>query len=534
MLMTESHLPTLEALEAAYSVTYTALSQAHSTIELLEAKNKDLAAENAALKEQLRLAQATVFGQSSERSASAPDSSGSSSGAPDKKTTAVTGYTRTAKTTPRGKNTDLSHLPHVAIIHDLPEEQKQCVCCHTPLKYLGCDTTQKLEVVPQKLYVAEHRYYKYSCAVCESIVEAKKEPSAIPKGVGGDSLIAEVLEHKYQHHLPLYRQSQILANLDAPISDRTLTNWVMHVGEGLLPLYPALWKAIEGTRYLQVDETPVKLLRPDKQGYLWTYFAPLVGRGLVVFEASSTRSGEVAKTRLHSFDGILQTDGYNGYKSLRTRQGIVPCGCLTHARRKFKEVITASGDSNGVAAEVIERLKPLYELEERMRTQHAPFRARKKLRRMKAKPILDTLQLWLKKTAPAVPPKSKLGQAITYTLNQWPYLIQYLNHGWAEIDTNWVENHIRPIAVGKKNFLFMGHQQSASIHALFYSLVLSAILNHINPRLYLNYMLTQIHLIRQRKVDPYTLLPHIINKDLLNHFAHQQLLQAKSVLNSIA
>src|SRR5690606_15779549 len=125
---------------------------------------------------------------------------------------------------------------------------------------------------------------------------------------------------------------------------------------GLLPLYPALWDAVVRARYLQVDETPVKLLRPDKQGYLWAYFAPHVGAGLVVFEASSTRSAEVAKKRLQNFEGLLQTDGYNGYTSLRSRQGIVPCGCLTHARRKFKEVLTAHGDEQGVASELIERL----------------------------------------------------------------------------------------------------------------------------------------------------------------------------------
>lgn len=416
----------------------------------------------------------------------------------------------------------------------MPEGEKFCACCQAPLALIGKDITKKLEVLPQKLYVAEHLCYKYSCRACETIIEAKKEKSAIPKGLGGDSLIAEILENKYQHHLPLYRQSLMLANLNTPISDNTLGNWVMHVGEGLLPLYAALWKAILSSRYLQVDETPVKMLKPDKQGYLWAYFSPLVGQGLVVFEASLTRTGDVAKKRLQPFNGLLQTDAYNGYHSLRTRSGIVPCGCLSHARRKFKEVITVSGDVNGVAATMVERLKPLYQLEERMRKAHYPMRARKKLRQKIAKPLLKSIQTWLSKLAPFVPSKSKLGQAIAYTLNQWPYLTQYLRHGWAEIDTNWVENQIRPIAVGKKNFLFMGHEDSATIHALFYSLVLSAVLNKINPRLYLNYLLTQIHPLRQKKIDPYLLLPHIIDKAKLQVFAQQQLLLAKSVLNAIA
>ena len=529
MLIEAPHLTAIQALELAYATTCQALDTAKNTIEVLETKNAELEAEITALKEKLRLAQSKEFGKSSEQS-STPSPDESNCG----ERTTVSGYTRKAKNSPRGKTTDLSHLPHFQIHHDLPEGEKSCVCCQAPLVLIGKDITKKLEVLPQKLYVAEHLCYKYTCRACETLIEAKKEKSAIPKGLSGDSLIAEILENKYQHHLPLYRQSLMLANLDAPISDNTLSNWVMQVGDGLLPLYAAFWKAILGSRYLQVDETPVKMLKPDKQGYLWTYFAPLVGQGLVVFEASLTRSGEVAKKRLAPFNGLLQTDGYNGYQSLRSRKGIIPCGCLSHARRKFKEVLTASGDMNGVAAQMVERLKPLYQLEERMRKNGYPMRARKKLRQIIAKPLLNAIYAWLNQLAPLVPPKSKLGQAIAYTLNQWPYLTQYLRHGWAQIDTNWVENQIRPIAVGKKNFLFMGHEDSATIHALFYSLVLSAILNKINPRLYLNYLLTQIHLLRQKKIDPYLLLPHIIDKAKLQDFAQLQLQLAKSVLNSIA
>lgn len=521
MLIKNPNLSDIQALESAYALTCQELETAKDTIEMLEA-------EIIALKEKLRLAQSKVFGKSSEQSLlPSPDAS-------DDKRTSVSGYTRKTKNTPRGKTTDLSQLPHFQIHHDLSDENKFCSCCQKPLALIGKDITKKLEVLPQKLYVAEHLCYKYTCRGCETIVEAKKEKSAIPKGLGGDSLIAEILENKYQHHLPLYRQSLMLANLNAPISDNTLANWVMQVGDGLMPLYPALWKAILGSRYLQVDETPVKILKPDKQGYLWTYFAPLIGQGLVVFEASLTRSGEVAKKRLQSFNGILQTDAYNGYATLRARSGIIPCGCLSHARRKFKEVITASGDIKGIAAEMVERLKPLYELEERMRIHCFPMRARKKLRQKIAKPLLKTIHSWLYKLAPLVPLKSKLGQAIQYTLKQWPYLTQYLQHGWAQIDTNWVENQIRPIAIGKKNFLFMGHEDSANIHALFYSLVLSAILNKINPRLYLNYLLTQIHLLRQKKVDPYLLLPNTIDKAILQAFSLSQLQLAKSVINYIA
>src|SRR5215216_58617 len=526
MLIKDPNITDLQALEMAYAVSCQELKQARVTIDILKA-------EIVALQEKLKLAQDKEFGKSSERSSPPPPLLDSLDKTEDGEKTSVSGYIRKKKNKARGKTTDLSQLPCFQILHDLAIDAKNCSCCQKPLVLLGQETSKKLEVIPQKLFVAEHVYYKYTCRSCETIVESKREKSAIPKALAGDSLIAEILENKYQHHLPLYRQSQILENHGIRISDNTLSNWVMQTGENLLPLYTALWKAILSARYLQVDETPVKILKPDKKGYLWTYFAPRVGAGLVIFEASLSRSGEIAKKRLEPFSGLLQTDGYNGYQALRNREGIRAFGCLSHARRKFNEVITVSGDTNGIAFEMVERLKPLYLLEEKMRKAKYPPGARKKFRQKIARPILKSIHSWLLELAPQVPIKSKLGHAIAYTLKQWPFITHYLRHGWVEIDTNWVENQIRPIAIGKKNFLFMSHEQSATIHALFYSLVLSAILNKLSPRLYLHFLLSQVHLIRQRKVDPYLLLPHIVEKALLKKFAESNLQFSKSVLNAL-
>ena len=174
-------------------------------------------------------------------------------------------------------------------------------------------------------------------------------------------------------------------------------------------------------RYLQVDETPVKVLETNKKGYVWAYFAPNVGKGLVAFEFSLTREGSVANERLKSF-----------------------------ARRKFSEVVKISGDKWGIAAEMIERMKPLYALEARMREAGLDHRTRKRLRQKIAFPILKNIRRWLRSIKNKVLPKSKLGTAISYTMKQWPYLVAYLRHGMAEIDTNYVENKIRDIALGKK------------------------------------------------------------------------------------
>jgi hypothetical protein len=361
---------------------------------------------------------------------------------------------------------------------------------------------------------------------------APKAAAPLPKALAGGSLLTEVVVNRYQYHLPFYRQSKILASYDAVIPDNTLGHWVQESGQGLLPVYQALWESMLQARYLQVDETPVKILKPEKQGYLWTYLAPVLGKGLVFFELSLTRSGSVAEKRLASFTGLLQTDGYNGYQKLRQRAGIVPFGCLSHARRKFHEVLKVTGDLEGIAAQVLERLKPVYALEETMRTLAFSAHSRKRLRQKKAWPILRALYIWLKQQAPRIPPKSKLATALHYLFKQWPYLIGYLKHGSVEIDTNWVENQIRPIALGKKNWLFISHEESGLVHALWYSLICSAVINGLNPRVYVHYLLMQIHKIRKGTLDPTTVLPHTIDHQQLRQFADQQIALARQVLNT--
>jgi transposase len=168
---------------------------------------------------------------------------------------------------------------------------------------------------------------------------APKPMAPIPKSLAGGSLITEIIVNKYQYHLPLYRQSKMLASYNVLIPDNTLGNLVMLSGEGLMPIYEACWKTITSSDYLQADETPVKILKPDKKGYLWTYYAPLVEKGLVVYELALSREGKVAQQRLANFKGLLQTDGYSGYNELRDREDITGFSCMSHGHRKFDAVL---------------------------------------------------------------------------------------------------------------------------------------------------------------------------------------------------
>ncbi|MFT3742417.1 MAG: IS66 family transposase [Gammaproteobacteria bacterium] len=440
------------------------------------------------LKEQLKLAQSRHFGKKRDSGDLPLVPALSMDLTLDTTNPTITVCAHSRKKGPKsGRLIDLSSLPSFQIHHDL--DDKTCYSCHQALRMMGTETSEQLEMLPQRFYRAEHIRYKYSCSHCQTIQMGHKEPSPLPKALAGGSVLTEIAINKYQYHLPLYRQSKMMASIGLVIPDNTLGNWVRQLGEALQPLYQAFWKAISESRYLQVDETPVKILKPEKQGYLWGYHSPWIGKGgLVVFELSLTRSGETVQQRLASYKGLLQTDGYAGYEALRKREGITGLACLTHARRKFSEILKITKDTTGIAAQVIDRLKPLYALERNMREKQYSFHMRKRLRQKIAWPILKAFHKWLKKSRLSVLPKSQLGNAIQYTLKQWPYLIQYLRHGIAEIDTNWIEGEIRGFALGRKNWLFIGHECSGKIHAFFYSLISSAILNGINPRLYLHYV----------------------------------------------
>ena len=515
-------------LEDAYTL-YIALVKAKEEINSLQTKNQELEEEIARLKEQLQLAQQRHFGKKTE-TGEATSSEGIEPQEPGELET-VTGYERRKKKKSLGRLLDTASLPRFCIHHDIADGEKICACCQGPLHLIGTEKSEQLEILPQRFFVAEHTRYKYGCRGCDRIQMAPKEPAPIPKALAGASLLTEVVVNKYQYHLPLYRQSKIIESYGLNIPDNTLGNWVHQLGKGLDKLYDALWQAITQTGYLQVDETPVKVLKPEKKGYLWSYYGPLLG--LVVFELSLTRSAEVAENRLKDFKGLLQTDGYAGYSGLRKREGIAGLGCLSHARRKFSEVFKVSKNKKGIAAQAIEMLKPVYALEERMRVLQCSFHTRKRLRQKIAWPILKEFKKWLKKILPQAPPKSQLAKAIKYTLNQWPYIIRYLRHGIAEIDTNWVENEIRNIALGKKNWLFIGNAASGKHHALFYSLVLSAILNGLNPRVYMHYLITKIHDIRQGRIDASLLLPHVIDKKILQTFSEKIISEGKTILNAL-
>lgn len=262
MLNSAHSVDTLTQSQAAYSLLMVEHEEALRKIVSLEAEIERL-------KEQIRLMQHQRFGKKSEVNIGEPIVDPENA-----QLQTVQGYTRRKNKKPRIP-LDLSALPRHQFYHDLAEEHKFCTACPNPLFRIGQDVSEQLEVLPQRLYVAEHIRYKYACRHCETLRMSPKPKAPIPKALAGGSLLTEIIVNKYQYHLPLYRQSKILANYAVNIPDNTLGQWVIQSGTGLMPVYEAFWDAVLETFYLQVDETPVKILKPDKEGLFMDLFCAL-------------------------------------------------------------------------------------------------------------------------------------------------------------------------------------------------------------------------------------------------------------------
>lgn len=474
-------------------------------------------------KEQFKLAQARKFGRSSESAQNLQiqleivfneePASEISSGATDensKEETQTVTYTRRKKKS-RGRLLDTSKLARETKLHDLSDEEKTCACgCQ--LEKIGEDISEQIDYVPEQLKVIEHVRPKYTCRQCETIKSKEKTEGPLPKCMATAGLITEVIIKKYDHHLPLYRQSKIFAGQGLEIPDNTLGNWVMGAAEALSPLKEAAWGQLQTVKTLQADETPVTVLKPHKQGYMWAYHSCDKNQRFILFEFTLTRAGEHPQKRLVGYQGNLQTDGYSGYNTLRNRPDIVPFGCWDHGRRKFVDVVKINGNNKaGKAGEMLALIAKLYEVE--AEAKGLSHEERKALRQKKSKPVLDLIYARLQKIN--APPKSALGTAVQYCLNQWEQLCRYVDYGEVEISNCWTENLIRPFALGRRNWLFVGNEASANKSAFLYSLIQSCKLNNIDPRRYLIYVLNKVHAMRRKEIDPVTLLPQFIDKNLL-------------------
>jgi transposase len=378
-----------------------------------------------------------------------------------------------------------AHLPRVEHRH----EPESCTCgqCGSALVKIGEDISEQLDVEPAKFTVHRHIRPQYACKHCETVTAAPVPPAVIDGGMAAAGLLVWVIVSKFADHLPLYRLAQIAARQGVTLALPTLADWVGRIGVALQPLADRLaWHLLqEGV--LHADETPVQQLDPGggktKKAYLWAYRSNGLGQGppVVVFDYQASREGKHAASFLQGWHGHLMVDDYAGYKALFRDSTVIELGCMAHARRKFFDLAKASGSP--VAARALRHIARLYRIEDKAKGKTAEERQR--LRAKHSVPRLKLYHAWLLKTRAKVPDGSGTAKAMDYSLKRWDALARYAGTGHLPIDNNLVENDIRPIAVGKKNWLFTGSERAGKRAAAIQTLLGTARLNGLDPAAWL-------------------------------------------------
>jgi transposase len=352
------------------------------------------------------------------------------------------------------------------------------------LKCIGEEVTEELVYEPGYFWVRRYVRRKYVDEKTEKILIGALPARPIDKGVVSAELAAQIVANKYCDHLPLYRQGKMFERVGVKIADSTLGEWLHTSVELISPLYEALKKQILESGYIQADETTIKVLDTDKKGsahlgYYWVYHAPAIRAA--VFDYRRGRSREGPEAFLEKFKGDLQCDGYEAYTIFENKEGIRVHNCWAHARRYFEKALE---EDQMRAAGIMELIQGLYEVERRARQGHFTHPQRLQARQKEAVPILQEIKKYLEQDKTSALPKSLLGTAINYALSRWGKLSSYTNDGKLEIDNNLVENAIRPVALGRKNYLFAGSHESAQRAAMIYSLLSCCKICEVEPVAY--------------------------------------------------
>jgi transposase len=372
-----------------------------------------------------------------------------------------------------------------------------CGACGGRLKPLGEDVTEELDYLPGRFVVNRIVRPRLACACCEAVCQASLPSRPIERGRPGPGLLAHVLVAKYGDHLPLYRQSQIFEREGIDLDRSTLAGWVGKATALLEPLAEAIGRHVLGGAAIFADDTPIKLQAPGdgrtRTARIWTYVRderPWLGSAppATRYRFTVDRKGEHPASHLQGFRGWMHADGYAGFNELFRAGGVREVACLAHIRRKFVDVFQAEGSV--IAEKALKRVAGLYAVEKEGRGR--PPDERVQLRRARAKPLLDELETWLSAQLPRLSGKGELAKAIRYALARMRKLRPYLEHGCLEADNNAAERAMKPVALGRKNYLFVGSERGGKSAAIAYTLIESAKLNGVDPRAWLADVLGRI------------------------------------------
>ncbi|NMM12427.1 MAG: IS66 family transposase [Rhodoferax sp.] len=416
----------------------------------------------------------------------------------------LTSHDKPARVKEQAKRQPLpANLPRIEIRHEPDSTTCTCGC---QMKRIGEDVAEKLDYVPGVFSVERHIRGKWACAKCETLIQAPVDAHVIDKGIPTTGLLVQVLVAKFADHLPLYRQEAIFGRAGLAIPRSTLGTWVGSCGVQLQALVDALKDDILTHSVVHADETPVQMLRPGSgkthRAYLWAYAAgAFEDTKAVVYDFCESRAGENAKAFLGEWRGSLVCDDFSGYKQLMT-QGVTEVGCLAHARRKFFDLHVSN--KSQIAQSALEQIGRIYDIEREVK-EFIPDE-RRRIRQERSKPLIDALHQWMALNRQKITDGSATAKALDYSLRRWGALTRFVGDGQLPIDNNHIENQIRPIAIGRNNWLFAGSLRAGKRAAAVMSLIQSAKLNGHDPYAYLKDVLTRLP--TQRASQIHELLPH--------------------------
>lgn len=415
----------------------------------------------------------------------------------DKKLLVDSSSNTTTKTKPKRKPLPAA-LPRIDVIVDIDESDKVCDCCHSPLHKMGESSSETLEFVPAHIKVIKTIRPKYTCRQCEcdnieSVVKTALMPATpIPKSMATASLLSQIITCKYQFGLPLYRQETMFGDIGIELSRQTMSSWVLRSAQLLEPLYMRLKERLLAEPAIHGDETPLKVIKAEKAtSYMWVYCCgsdkPSEKINIVLYDYHNSRSAQCAIDFLDGYQGYLHVDGYKAYGLTEAKL----VACLAHIRRKFVDAKKVQAKSRTGKVDVaLNLIGKLYGIEQRIKEK--PIEEKYSIRQSHAKPIVKELHHWLIKHKDKIPPKSKLGEAISYSLNQFDKFQRYLEDGRLSIDNNRAERAIKPFVIGRKAWLFSNTCHGAHASAVLYSIVETAKANGLVVHDYISRCLQHI------------------------------------------
>ncbi|WP_133523182.1 IS66 family transposase [Buttiauxella sp. JUb87] len=388
-----------------------------------------------------------------------------------------------------------AHLPRET--QRIEPEETCCPDCGGTLKPLAESISEQLELISSAFKVIETVRPKLACGRCDHIAQAPMPPKPIDRSYAGAGVLSHILVAKYADHIPLHRQSVIYARQGVELSRSTLERWVDAMADKLRPLYDELNRYVLQPGKVSTDDTTVNLLAPGngkcKTSRVWVYVRDDRRAGSQMppaawFAWSADRKGIHPQAHLAEYSGVLQADAYAGYNALYANGQVTEAGCMAHARRKFHDVHVRT--PTAVTVEALRRFGELYAIEAEIRG--SPAAERLAVRREKSVPLMASLNIWWREQAAVMSSASGLREAFTYLKNNWNALNEFCRNGWVEIDNNLAENALRMVAVGRRNYLFVGSASGGENAAIMYTLIVTCRLNGVDPEAYLRYVISEI------------------------------------------